>query len=189
MSITAARVFLASTLCATVVCAIWAGIAWHVAGRFAPASGLPVALTLVATVLLISGLLFFPRFVEARVSGDELVVRRVFGRRVVDVAAVREVVVLAGLILPSRVSGPLVRRVVLCGESGVIGAFSAPDDQVVAALRSRGVPVVEIPEVLSAAQARRRVPGSMSAAEVLVGPTSAVIVVGALVAAAALVLV
>ena len=189
MSITAARVFLATTLCATVVCAVWAGIAWHVAGRFSPSSGLRVALTLVAAVLLVSGLLFLPRFVEARVSGDELVIQRVFGRRVVDVAAVREVVVLAGLTLPSRVSGPLVRRVVLRGEAGVIGAFSAPDDQVVAALRSRGVPVVEIAEVLNAAQARRRVPGSMSPAEVLVGPALAVIVVAALAAAAAVVLV
>lgn len=189
MSITAARVFLASTLCATVVCATWAGIAWHVAGRFALASGFPVALTVVAAVLLVSALLFFPRFVEARVGGDGLVIRRVFGRRVVDVAAVREVVVLAGLILPSRISGPLVRRVVLRGESGVIDAFSAPDDQVVAALRSRGVPVIEIDDVLSAAQARRRVPGSMSAAEVLSGPLLAVVVVGALAAAAALVLV
>lgn len=189
MSITAARVFLASTLGAMVVCAIWAGIAWHVAGRFSPSSGLPVALTLVAAVLLISGLLFFPRFVEARVSGDELVVRRVFGRRVVDVADVREVVILAGLILPSRVSGPLVRRVMLRGESGVIDAFSAPDDQVVDALRSRDVPMIVIEEALSAAQARRRVPGLMSAAEVIVGPALAVIVVGALTAAAALVLV
>lgn len=189
MSITAARVFLASTLGAMVVCAIWAGIAWHVAGRFSPSSGLAVALTLVPAVLLVSGLLFFPRFVEARVSGDELVIRRVFGRRVVDVVAVREVLILAGLVLPSRVSGPLVRRVVLRGESGVIDAFSAPDDQVVDALRSRGVPIIAIEEALSAAQARRRVAGSMSAAEVLLGPALPVIVVGALGVAAALVLV
>jgi hypothetical protein len=188
VSVVTARVLLVIALIVAIVCATTA--VTELASERPPAlTGLWLGLGVVAVTFLIAGLLLFPRFVEARVRGDSVVVRRVFGARVIPVADIREIVVLHGLVLPSRVAGPLARRILLRGASTVIEAFSTPTASVADALRRRGVPAIEVHDLLSPSEARRRFPGSVSLAETLLGPVLVAVLLAALAAAAVVVLV
>lgn len=183
MSVLAGRLFIAVAFLATTGCVIWA-----VTAPRPGSAGVALGLGVVAGVFLIAGLLLFPRFVEARIEGDAVVVRRVLGRRAIPVADVREAVVLHGVMLPSRVAGPLTRRLVLRGESTVLDAFSTPTDEVHDELHRRDVRILEVHEPLSPSVARRRFPGSASLAEAALRPALAVLVVAVLGVAAVIVL-
>ncbi|MCK2024011.1 hypothetical protein KZC52_13815 [Microbacterium sp. kSW2-24] len=189
VSVLAGRVFLAITGAVCVAALVGAGVAWRSTGSDAGGLGILLAIGGIAAVLWVVGAVLTVPFVEATVDAHGLVIRRVWGRRrVVEIADVDEVVVLADLILPSRVATAPKPRVVLRREGAVVATFTPRDAAVVADLARCGWAPVTIADPLTPSEATRRYPGSVGRGERFshVLPLGAV-VVGAAVAIGAVI--
>ncbi|MGO3152510.1 MAG: hypothetical protein ACTIJJ_07815 [Galactobacter sp.] len=169
MSIFAARIFLAVTFLVAVACAAWFVIVWSEVGPWSDASVWPAVICVVACVMLVVALMFFPRFVEATADDQAVSIRRVLGpRRQVRFADLDEVVVLKRLLLPSRgTSASTTVRILLRQDGRTVASFSPRGSGLVSSLENHGPEPLVIHEPLTPSQARRRWRGAVNSAELL----------------------
>lgn len=176
MSIAAGRTFLAIAGVLLVAAASWWVLAGAASGVLGPGTVVPAALCCVAVVALCVGAPLCARFVEAEVADDRsapgpvVVIRSVLrGRRILPLADIETVVVLAGFSLPARAAAGSAPRVVIRPRGGGSIACTPRDVGFVGGLRAHGLPVIVDDAPLTPAQAARRYPGSAIAVELVAG--------------------
>lgn len=166
MSVRAGRVFLGITAAVFFGCVVWLAVASMRHGTSSRASAVPIAVALAAVIGFAIGTMLFPRFAEAHVGSENLILRRVLGApRRIPLAVIDMVVVVKQLHLPSRSGAAPVIRVVLRAGDRTFLAFTPRGDGVVQQLSAHGIPVETVSEPVSPRELAQRYPGSVGLAE------------------------